>query len=220
MVAVGDYRVSMTETMRVVIADSHEIVREGIAAHLQNSCDVEIVGQAEDGYGTLKVCRAETPDLLIMDLSLVRPSGMDTFTKLRRTLPDVGILVLSSDARPKNAFNIFSQGARGFMRKQSKSKEFVAAVNAIALGYTCFPHEYIREFVGLRQKIKRTGNIYGLSPREIEVLEAFCNGAKSAEVAENLSISVRTVETHRNAIYRKTECRDPLQLAEIAQELV
>lgn len=204
---------------KVVIADGHEIVREGIAMHLRQNCDVEIVGQADDGYSTLKVCRATEPDILLMDLSLIRPSGIDTFTKLRATMPDIKVLVLSSDAATSQAFTILSQGAAGFMPKQAKGQHFISTVNAIINGYSCFPTDFIRDFTELRDRVKRSGNIYGLSPREIEVLHAWSDGAKTREVADQLSISVRTVETHRNAIYKKTECRDREQLTRIAQEL-
>ena len=206
-------------TYRVVIADSHEIVREGIAARIAEACNVDVVGQAEDGYGTLKTCRAEMPDLLIMDLSLTRPSGMDIFQKIRQTMPAINILVLSSEAVATHAFSTLSSGAAGYMPKQAKSSHFVAAINAIKLGYSCFPTDYVAEFAELRHQVKRSGNIYGLSPREIEVLLACCDGSKSSEVAQQLSISVRTVETHRNAIYRKTDCRDLDKLSKIANDL-
>lgn len=210
---------SQEDRFTVVIADSHEIVREGIAARISDECDVNVIGQAENGYETLKFCRSENPDLLIMDLSLIRPSGMDTFTKLRSSNPEIKILVLSSDALTTHAFSTLSKGAVGFMPKQAKSSHFVAAVNAIMLGYSCFPTDYLAGFSELRNKVNRSGNIYGLSAREVEVLIACCNGSKSSEVAEALSISVRTVETHRNAIYRKTSCRDMTELAKIADDL-
>lgn len=205
--------------LKVVIADSHEIVREGIGSRILEHCHAEIVGQAEDGYSTLKVCRHEKPDLLLMDLSLIRPSGMDTFLKLRQTEPDLKILILSSDAISTNAYAVLSNGAVGYIPKQAKGRDFVAAVNAIALGYSCFPCEYVSQFADLRSRVKKSGNIYGLSPREIEVLMACCEGNKSAQVADMLSISVRTVETHRNSIYKKTECRDLDKLSRIVENL-
>lgn len=207
------------ERTRVVIADSHEIVREGIAARISLNCNAEVVGQAEDGYSTIKACRQEKPDLLMMDLSLIRPSGMDTFLKLRQTEPDLKILILSSEAESSRAYALLSNGASGFMPKQAKGRDFVAAVSAISLGYTCFPAEYVTIFSSLRKNVKRSGNIYGLSPREIEVLIACCEGQKSAEVADKLDISVRTVETHRNSIYKKTDCRDLEELSKIAANL-
>lgn len=203
--------------VRVVIADSHEIVREGIANRLVESCSVEVVGQTGDGYSTIKTCRTQLPDILLMDLSLTRPSGTETFTKLRETLPEMRIIVMSSDASMIDAFSLLSQGAIGFMPKQTKGSHFVNAVQSAAAGYTCVPAEYLTKFVDLRRNVSRTGNVYGLSPRELEILEACASGQKTKEVADRLSISVRTVETHRNAIYRKTACRDLSELARIVQ---
>lgn len=210
---------SKANEFRIVIADSHEIVREGISAKLQKDCEASVVGQASDGYATLKVCRNEEPDLLLMDLSLTRPSGLDTFRKLRQSSPHLKILILSSDAEPSGAFAMLSEGAVGYMPKQAKSDDFVAAVNAVMMGYSCFPTQYVDDFFKLRRRMVKSGNIYGLSPREIEVLQACVDGYKTREVADRLSISVRTVETHRNSIYRKTDCRDLDALAKMAREL-
>ncbi len=197
---------------RLVIADSHEIVREGIAARLEGTCPVEVIGQAGDGYSTIKVCRQYTPDILLMDLSLTRPAGIETLGKLRATLPDMRIVVLSSDAKVADAFSVLGLGAIGFMPKQAKGADFVNAIRAAIAGYTCMPSEYLAEFVTLRRNVSRTGNSYGLSPRELEVLEACASGQRTKEVAERFNISVRTVETHRNAIYRKTDCHDLQEL--------
>lgn len=209
----------MSEDLRVVIADSHEIVREGIASRLIADCGANVVGQASDGYTTIKICRNQTPDILLLDLSLTRPSGAETIAKLRSSMPDLKIVVMSSEASTSEAFNILAQGAVSFMPKQAKGAHFVTAIRAASAGYTCIPTTFLREFAQLRQNVTRTGNMYGLSPREVEVLEACAAGQKTKEVAERLSISVRTVETHRNSIYRKTDCRSIGELAGIAAKL-
>ena len=203
----------MGKLVRVVIADCHEILREGIAARLVESCPVDVVAQSSDGYSTIKVCRQMRPDILLMDLSLTCPSGMETLAKLRTSLPDMKIVVLSSDATLSDAFMVLAQGAIGFMPKQARGVDFVNAIRAAIAGYAYVPAEYLTEFVRLRQNVSRTGNMYGLSPRELEILDACADGRPTKEVATKLSISVRTVETHRNAIYRKTNCRDLGQLA-------
>ena len=200
------------DSYRVVVADSHEIVREGLANRLEDACDVNVVGEAGDGYTTIKVCRTENPDLLVMDLSLVRPSGLDTFRRLRETKPEMKIIVMSSEASPLEAFQTISLGAVSFLPKCAKSSHFVNAVNAAMLGYCCIPEVFMPEFLELRKNAARNGNIFGLSAREVEILIACANGLKSKEVAGQLDISVRTVETHRNSIYRKTNCRDLTKL--------
>lgn len=198
-----------------VVADSHEIVREGISARLTEECGIKVIGEAEDGYNTIKICRQEDPDVLVMDLSMTRPSGFDTFQRLRELKPDLKILLMSSESNASEAYQSICRGAVGFMPRQAKSSHFVSAVNAIIQGYTCMPSDLLEKFFDLRRQTARTGNVYGLSPREIEVLNACADGARSKEVAEMLSISVRTVESHRNSIYRKTKSRDLEKISEL-----
>ncbi|WP_373635615.1 helix-turn-helix transcriptional regulator [Yoonia sp. SS1-5] len=101
------------------------------------------------------------------------------------------------------------------MPKQARGDDFANAVTAAQYGYAYLPLELMREFVKSRKHLTRTGNIFGLSPREVEILEATISGMSTKNVAETLNISVRTVETHRNSIYKKTSCRDHKELAEL-----
>lgn len=209
----------MDEPLKIVIADSHEIVREGIANRLVADVGADVIGQASDGYTTIKICRHSTPDVLLMDLSLTRPSGVETFAKLRSTVPDMKIIVLSSDATTTDAFSVLGQGAVAFMPKQATGADIVNAVRSAAMGFSCVPADYMHQFVSLRRNVTRSGNIFGLSPREVEVLLACASGAKTKEVAGQLCISARTVETHRNSIYKKTSCRNISELAAIAEQI-
>ena len=209
----------MEHRLQVVIADSHEIVREGITTRLAADGVADVVGQADDGYSAIKLCRSLKPDVLLLDLDITRPSGIETLSKVRSTTPDVRVIALSSGASTAEAFTALSKGAVGFLPRQAKGIHIVNAVRNVAMGYTCLPLDFLGEFMTLRRQVTRTGNIYGLSPREIEVLEACASGRRTKEVAESLSISVRTVETHRNAIYRKTACRSISDLSTIAATL-
>lgn len=209
----------MEDQIKIVVADSHEIVREGIVSLLTTDGVADVVGQATDGYTAIKLCRQLKPDAVVFDLELTRPAGIETFDKLRSLMPELKILILSSGASVIDAFTVISRGAAAFLPRQAKGYHIVNAVRTIAMGYTCLPTQFLDEFMVLRRHLTRTGNIYGLSPREIEVLEACAAGRKTKEVAESLSISVRTVETHRNAIYRKTSCRSIGELCAITHVL-
>ncbi|MEO0930082.1 MAG: response regulator transcription factor [Pseudomonadota bacterium] len=207
------------QPIRILIADSHEIVREGIAGRLADQCNLHLVGFASDGYSTIKQCRQLSPDILLMDLGLINPSGIDTLQRVRKSQPDIKIVVLSSEATTSEAFMTLSLGASGFMPKQAKGEHFVNNLMTVGMGYACIPMDYLRGFVDLRRNLSRTGNIYGLSPREVEVLEECSAGAKTKEIASKLKISVRTVETHRNAIYRKTATRSADELVMVASQI-
>lgn len=206
----------MSGESTVVIADSLEIVREGIATKLEGCSRFDVVGLASDGFSTLKHCRNLSPDVLVMDLEMTRPSGIETLEKVRKSCPDTKIVVLSSDVSVSNAFLVLSKGAVAFMPKQSRGVDFVAAIQAAADGYTFLPTEFVEDFVQSRRNVTRTGNLFGLSPREMEVLLACAEGQSTKQVAEMLDISVRTVETHRNNIYRKTSCNGLDDLRQLA----
>ncbi|MEL6839961.1 MAG: response regulator transcription factor [Pseudomonadota bacterium] len=207
------------EPARLIVADSHEIVREGLANKLRSDCGYDVVGQAADGYSTIKLCRTLTPEILVMGLSLTRPSGLDTFTKIRSYNSKIKIVVMSQESNATDAFTVLADGAHAYVPRDARVVDLVNAVRSTELGYACVPNAYIREFTNLRRNVTRTGNIYGLSPRELEVVEACISGAKTKEVADMLSISVRTVETHRNSIYRKTDCRNISELSQIMNHI-
>jgi DNA-binding NarL/FixJ family response regulator len=204
---------------KLIIVDEHEIIRDGISALVTSAECGEVVACASDGYNAIKLCRTVDPDIILMDLSITRPSGIETFRKIRSIKPDLKIILYSSDANKSEAFSLLSNGAVGFISKQAKGVDFVNAVRCATLGYVCIPGAYVDDFMTLRQNAQKTGNMYGLSPRELEILEACVSGEKSKDVAERMKISVRTVETHRNSIYRKTSCHSIGELAEIAGRL-
>ena len=201
----------------VVIADGHEMVRESIASRIEKGCDVNVVAGTSDGYSTLKAFRQQQPDLLIMDLGLVRPAGTEVLTKVLKMKPDVKIIVVTSEPSISNAFYALSRGAAAFMPKQSASGDFVHAVNAVLSGFSYMPADIMTQFVQSRRNLSRVGNVFGLSTRELEVMKACSEGRSTKQVAVDLDISVRTVETHRHNIYRKTNCKSQQEMQNIAE---
>jgi two-component system nitrate/nitrite response regulator NarL len=205
------------EAHKVVVADGHELVRDGIAAKIQESCNVEVIAKTSDGYETIKAFRNHMPDLLIMDLALTRPAGTEILTKIFKMKPDVKIIVVTSDPSISNAFSALSRGAIAFMPKQVSASDFVNAVNAVINGFSYLPRDVLSQFVKSRRNLSRMGNIFGLSPRELEIMKACADGLSAKQVAYDLDISVRTVETHRHNIYKKTECKSQSELSKIAE---
>jgi DNA-binding NarL/FixJ family response regulator len=203
----------------LLIVDEHEIVRDGIAHLVSEDGCAKVAGMASDGYTAIKQCRMLNPDIVLMDLGITRPNGMETFSKIKAVCPKIKIVIYSSEAEKADVFCLLSASAAGFVPKQAKGSDFVNAIRSATLGYVCVPREFMEEFVGLRRNSSKTGNVYGLSPREMEILEACVSGARTKEIAERLKISSRTVETHRNAIYRKTSCHNLSDLIEIAARL-
>ncbi len=195
------------DVQTVVVADSHAIVREGIRDRLEQRNNLSVVAEAQDGYGALKACRDLSPNILLLDFSITRPSGREVLTKVRNACPDTRVIVLTSEVEVSNAFYCLSNGAVAFMPKQASGFDFVNATTAAIRGYSYMPIEFIASFLQTRKHLTRSGNIFGLSPRELEIVDSCIQGKSTKEIAEACSISVRTVETHKNNIYRKTSCR-------------
>jgi DNA-binding NarL/FixJ family response regulator len=196
----------------VIIADEHAIVREGIASKLKEACNAEILGMVSDEYATLKLCRTLTPDVLFLDISLSRPSSLELFMKLRATQPNLTIVILTAEPSVRLAYLAILHGAAAFVPKNAGSDQLVYALQSIQLGFSTMPTEYLKEFVTVRNDIVRSGNMFGLSPRESQVLEAIRSGYSPDEIARQLDISIRTVEAHKSALFRKTESKNTREL--------
>ncbi len=199
----------------VVVADTHAIVREGISSRLLASGVVDKAHEASDGYSAIRKCRTHAPDVLILDYSIHRPSGREVLLKVSQHCPDIKVVVVSSEITVTNAHFVLTNGAVAYMPKQASGVDFVNATSAALRGFTYLPAEFLSEFVESRRHLTRTGNIFGLSPREIEILDACISGQSTKEVASTFEISVRTVETHRNNIYKKTACNNLRDLANL-----
>ena len=201
---------------KVIVADGHEMVRESISLRIERGCDVDVVAGTADGYSTIKAFRQHQPDLLIMDLGLLRPAGTEVLTKITKMNLDVKIIVVTSEPTISNAFYALSRGASALMPKQVSSTDFVNAVNAVLSGFSYMPSGIMTQFVKSRRNLSRVGNVFGLSPRELEIMKACADGKTAKEVASELEISVRTVETHRHNIYRKTNVKNQQEMQNIA----
>lgn len=200
----------------IMIADAHDMVRESITIRMEQERNVRVVASTSDGYSTLKLFRQHKPEVLILDLSLPQPGGRDTLRKVLEFKPDVKVIVTTSEASISTAYYALSRGAMAFLPKQVASAEFVNAVNAVLGGFSYLPRDLMSQFVASRRNVSRVGNVFGLSPREMEIVSAIAEGQTTKVVAAELGISVRTVETHRHNIYKKTNCKDQKELANIA----
>lgn len=204
---------------KLLIVDEHAIVRDGLATLFEAGDCAEVVGSAYDGYSAIKACRTLAPDIALLDMNVTRPSLIETFRRVKAARDETRFIVYSSEFRKADIYALLGAGAYGFIPKQAKASDYVNAVRCASLGYVCAPQDMMEVFLSCQANRTRTGNPYGLSPREIEVLEASISGEATKLIAHRLNISVRTVETHRNSIYRKTSCRCIESLGEIAAQM-
>lgn len=199
----------MSSPIRVLLAEDHTIVREGLKALLEHQPEVEIVGEASDGKLAVEQATALQPDVVVMDLSMPGLNGVDATRQIRRTLPDTHVLVLSMYSTEDYVRPAIRAGAGGFLLKGSGLTDLVAAIKAVASGNAFFSPEVARIVLQDSQRAQTHGveDRVGaeLTPREREVLRLVAEGNSSPEIAKLLGLSVKTVEGHRGRIMAKLD---------------
>ncbi|RON52655.1 response regulator [Pseudomonas frederiksbergensis] len=198
--------------IRVALVDDHSLVRDGIRALLTVVDFLAIVGEADSGASALEMVRETQPDLLLVDIGLKDMNGLELTRILRRDYPAIKILILSMYDNNEYVSESVRSGASGYVLKNSPSREIIAAIEAIASGGTFYSAEIARKLAAERP----TDN--ELTPRESEVLCKMVLGLNNKEMARELDISVRTVETHRLSIRRKLNIDKPAALLNYAIE--
>lgn len=189
--------------IQVGIVDDHAIVRSGLRQYLSEHVDVRVVGEAANGREAIDLVRNTAVDVLIMDLSMPGQSGLDALAMLRAKSPDTGILILSGYPEEHYAMNLIRQGASGYLNKECEPSEILEAIRSIALG-----RRYITPVVAelLAQQLYRKDDApvhEQLSEREFQVFLKLAKGATASEIAEILSLSVKTVSTYRTRLMEK-----------------
>jgi two-component system response regulator NreC len=183
----------------VVIADDHAIVRDGLRLILGAERDIEVVGEAKNIAGAIQLLQAEQPHVLLLDINLGDDSGLQALPQLRELRPETAILVLTMQKEPLHARHALDAGAAGYVLKDSAGQDLVRAIRTVAAGGTYLEPELGAEL--LRRKVRQEAE--PLTPREREVIALLALGHTNAEIAENLVLSVRTVESHRARIHEK-----------------
>ena len=184
--------------IRVVIADDHSIVRRGLRELLEAEGGFEIVAEAGDIAGAQRYVRGHHPDVLVLDLNMPEGSSLQAVPALRAECPDTQIVVLTMQNEPAYARQALSAGVLGYVLKDAADAELVEAVRRAAAG-----DSYLNPRLGARLASEPSGPPDGLSPREVEVLRMIALGHTNAEIADQLYLSLRTVETHRAHIQQK-----------------
>lgn len=204
----------VTETIRVVIADDHAVVRRGLRQVLDAEDDVEVVAEAPDLTSATRYIRGHHPDVLVLDLNLPEGLSLGAIPQIRTEFPDTQIVVLTMQSEPAYAREALASGALGYVLKEAAEAELVEAVRRAAEGDT-----YLNPRLGARVAAEPLpGPPDGLSDRELEVLRMIALGHTNAEIAEQLYLSVRTVETHRAHIQQKLRLGSRAELVHYALE--
>ncbi|HEY8048464.1 response regulator transcription factor [Ramlibacter sp. PS4R-6] len=189
--------------VKVAIVDDHAIVRAGLKQFLSEMVDLRVVGEAASGREAIDLVRNTEIDVLIMDLSMPGQSGIDALAMIRAKAPDIGILILSGYPEEQYAVNLIRQGASGYLNKECEPMEIVNAIRTIALG-----RRYISPSVAelIAQQLNRKEGAAAhelLSEREFQVFLKLAKGETAGEIAQALSLSVKTVSTYRTRLMEK-----------------
>jgi DNA-binding NarL/FixJ family response regulator len=202
----------MTESsIRVVVADDHAVVREGIRHVLERAPRVEVVGEAADGHEALAVVEGEAPDVVVLDVSMPGLTGLEVTQRLREQGSTIGILILSMFDDPEYVLQAMRAGADGYVLKDAGPAELREAVQVVNDGSEYLSERVTHQLsVALRSELEeehRRSRLDQLTRRELEVLLRVAKGQTAREIGEEFGISHRTVETHRERVMTKLRIR-------------
>lgn len=202
----------------VLVADDHSIVREGIRRLIEGENDLQLCGEAADGREVLEKIAADQPNVVILDITMPRLSGLETLERVRAKHPAVKTIVLSVHADPPMIQNAISLGVDGYLLKNARPSEILSAIRAVTRGGSYFSPPVAKEIVAqIREPRTATDQPFTLlSGREREVLHLIAEGLSAKEIAVELSISNKTVEAHRTSLMRKLEVRKATELVRYA----
>lgn len=210
-------------SLRVMVVDDHAVVRQGIRAVLEGADELEVVAEAGGGSEALELVAEMDPDVVVLDVNMPEPDGLEVTRLLREEGRDCRILILSMHDNPEYVLEALRAGADGYLLKDAGPAELRSAVTTVADG-----REYLSErvthqlSVALRAELerdKKRGRLDRLTPREREVMMRVVKGRTSREIAEELGISHRTVETHRERVMAKLRMKSVADLTRFVVEL-
>jgi DNA-binding NarL/FixJ family response regulator len=212
----------MTPKYRIVIAEDHTILREGLRSLLSSHPEFEIVGEAEDGREAIRCVEKFKPDLVLTDLSMPRMNGMDAIKEIKRRNPKTKVLVLTVHKAEEYILSTFKAGADGYLLKDSTHAELVLAVRKVLSGKHYISPEVsekvIEGYLEGRKTLKVQTSFETLTSREREILKLIAEGYKNKRIADDLCISVKTVEKHRANLMEKLNLHNAQTLTVFAIE--
>jgi len=200
--------------IKVLLADDHQILREGLRAMLEKEYNMEVLGEAADGREALRLIREKTPDVIVMDITMPGLNGVEATRQIRNEFPQIKVVALSMHDDKRFVLNMLKAGASAYLLKDGGFKEVVKAVNAVMANKTYLSPDitdvvltdYLKNL-----KLQEASVFALLSPREREVLQLIAEGKTTLQIADVMHVSAKTIETHRHHIMQK------LQISSIAE---
>jgi two-component system nitrate/nitrite response regulator NarL len=205
----------MSEAIRVVIVDDHQVVLEGFSARLERELEIDVVATASNGLEAVEVVKLHRPDVVLMDVSMPIMNGIEATQLLKEEVPEVKVLMLTMHDNREYIMKVMQAGAVGYMLKEISAEKMVQAIKTVKQGSTYFCESVTQTLFS--QPVEPTQNkLNPLSRREEAVLKMVAQGNSSKKIALLLNISYRTVETHRQNIKHKLDLHSTAELAKYA----
>jgi len=198
-----------TEKIRIIIADDHPVVREGLSAMLSREKDMVVLGEARDGREAVKLAGEQSPDIVLMDLVMPEMDGVEAIRQIKSINPGIQFIILTTYHDDDNLFKGIEAGARAYLLKDTPREELFKAIRAVRRGESLIdPFVAGRVLDRLTELSRQAKTPEIVSEREIDVLTLIARGTSNKEIAERLSISESTVKTHIQSIFQKLEVND------------
>ena len=202
---------------RILIADDHEAIRQGVRSFIEQHAHWRVVAKATNGQDALTLARETTPDIAVLDYSLPLLNGLDLCRAIKRDLPRTEILIYTMHDREDVIFQILRAGAKGYVLKSETSKHLIAAIEALAINRPYFSGKISETLLERIMHLSEAETSFGtLTPREREIVQLIAEGNINKQIAALLNISIKTVETHRSAVMHKLNLRTTAELVRYA----
>ena len=202
----------MAKSIKVLIAEDHDVVREGLKILIRSDPSLEIAGEADSGRSAVRLAKKLQPDVVLMDLAMPRGNGLDAARDIRVQVPDSKILVLSAYKDEDTLQKVLDAGVSGYMTKHSAADELLTAIREVGKGNRYYSPAIANK---LRKRERQSFNNgaqgarrHHLTPRELEVLGLIARGHPNKEIAFTLGVSIKTVEKHRQSAMDKLDIHD------------
>lgn len=199
--------------IRVVIADDHSLLREGLRRILEFEQDIQICAEVGDGQGAINIARKMSFDILLMDLNMPGVNGLEACKVIRKEKPEVGILVLTVDDSDEKIIEILQLGVAGYLLKDVESHTLVESIRRAHIGEPILSPAVTGKLIGQLSRPQAIDDKLMVSSRELDILTLVVHGATNKEIGEALFISEKTVKNHLSSIFRKLEVEDRTQAA-------
>jgi two-component system response regulator NreC len=206
-------------TIKVLIADDHQIVRESLRALLEKEPGMIVVGEAGEGRTTLRLARELVPDIIIMDVAMPDLNGIEATRQVVAEFPEIKVVALSMHNDRRFVLNMLKAGARGYLLKDCASQHLIKAIRLVSANKTYISHEIadlvVKDYLASTDPAACTSSEL-LTAREREVLQLIVEGKTNGKIAEALKVSIKTVESHRHTLMMKLNIKSIAELTKFA----